>query len=416
MLQEILLKQKREYERKIGERYHTREVKVKGLDTDLISVVIGPRRAGKSFLCMHALKETNAGAYINFDDETLTGEVNFNDILNTLSFLYENPKTLLLDEIQNVPRWELIVNRLHREGYKLILTGSNSKLLSRELSTHLTGRNLQTSVLPFSCREILTFFGPSFTPGEKQTLAMKYITNGGFPEPWVKGYDFNDYLGSLFDALLFRDIVQRYKIRDTVLLYAISKYLVTNLAGEYSMRSLVKAVNANSDRTVGKYLGYLEEVFLFFRVPRFSFKVKEQIKSSQKIYCFDTGFYQARAFAFSPNTGQLFENAVAIELWRRQTTGKETIYYWKNDQKEEVDFVIHSGIKTEHLIQVCADIREPKVLSREIRSLLKAGAELQCNHLTIITLETEKTETHSWFGVKGEIEFIPFWKWASVSI
>jgi predicted AAA+ superfamily ATPase len=253
--------------------------------------------------------------------------------------------------------------------------------------------------------------GGEMTTAEKQTLCLKFVRDGGFPEPWVKKIEFGNYLGSLFDAVLFRDIVQRYNIRFPGLLADLSRYLISNIAGEFTFRSLTKAVNASSDHTIRKYLGFLGEAFLFFKIPRFSFKVREQIKSAQKIYCYDNGFYLAKAFLLSPNTGKLFENAVAIELMRRAVEDERSIFYWKNDLKEEVDFVVRAGMRTEALIQVCADISDPKVKARETRSLLKAGAALDCKRLIVITNDSETTELYQWFGLNAEIEFVPIWKW-----
>ncbi len=416
MLQEIVLKQKQEYERRLTETYISREVVMKGMDTDLMSVVIGPRRAGKSFFCMHALREVNNKAYVNFDDETLFGVTRFDEIMSAVGVVYDQPKTLLFDEIQNVPQWELIVNRLQREGYRLILTGSNSKLLSRELSSHLTGRHVQTCLLPFSFREVISLSESSLTNAEKQIAFAKYIINGGFPEPWVKNLDSRSYLASLFDSVLFKDIVKRYNIRFPVLLDNLSKFLISNISAEFTLKSLTRAVNAKSDHTIEKYYGYLEEAFLFFKVPRFSYKVREQMKTANKLYCYDSGFYQAKAFRFSANRGNLLENAVAIELRRRELEGMLNLFYWKNDQKEEVDFVVQQGMSIEQLIQVSADVSNPAVNNREIRSLLKAGAELRCNRLIILTDNVEKSETHGWFGLKGEIEYMPLWKWLLAGI
>ncbi len=416
MLQDIVIKQKQEYERRLREPYIRRQTRLKGINTDMINVVIGPRRAGKSFFCIRTLSDLQNVTYLNFDDESLIEVRDFNDIMIAIKSVYGQSRTLLLDEVQNVTNWELIVNRLQREDYHLILTGSNSKLLSSELSTHLTGRHLQTCLLPFSFSEVVKLSMNEKSSMDRQSLLMQYINQGGFPEPWVKQFDFRDYLGSLFDSILYKDIVKRHKIRFPLLLENISKYLISSITGEYTARSLTKAVGAKSDHTVMKYFYHLEEAFVFFQIPRFSFKVKQQIKTASKVYCYDTGFHMARAFSFSPDTGKLFENVVAIELRRKELEGNIHLSFWKNDLKEEVDFVVQQGIKVTQLIQVCADIGSAEVNKREARALLKASKELKCDRLTIITIDIEKTEKHSWFGLKANIEYIPFEKWISIGI
>jgi predicted AAA+ superfamily ATPase len=381
------------------------------LTTDLISVVIGPRRAGKSFFSIHSAGTMTGVGYANFDEERLLKVGNFDEIISALRSVYGDPKTLLFDEIQNLDRWEIIANRLHRDGYKLILTGSNSNLLGSDLATHLTGRRFSTHLFTFSFREVMSLLKDNNTDADKQQRCFEYVTKGGFPEVWVKNYDPVDYLSTLFDSIILKDIVKRYRLRFPNALIYLAQTLITHMIGEFSSTSIQKLAKFNSQHTAEKYLGYLEEAFLLFSIPRFSFKVSEQQKSGKKIYCYDNGFFQAKAFRFSLNQGKLFENAVAVELRRREMEGKCRIFYFKNQKQEEVDFVIQQGLKIIQLIQVCYSLSEPKVKEREIRGLLKASTELECNNLIIITNDLEATEKHSWFGNAGEIQFIPLWKW-----
>jgi len=412
MTQDILTSQKAEFERKLREPYVQREAVIIGLTTDLISVVIGPRRAGKSFFSIHSAGSLSSGVgYANFDEERLLSISNFDEIISAIRLVYGNPKTLFFDEIQNLDHWEIIVNRLHREGYKLILTGSNSRLLGSDLATHLTGRHFSTYLFPFSFREVMSLPGNNDTTIDKQQRCFEYVTRGGFPEVWVKNYDPVEYLSTLFDSIILNDIVKRYRVRYPNALVDLAHILITNMTGEFSSTSIQKLAKFNSFSTVEKYMGFLEEAFLLFRIPRFSFKVKEQKISGKKIYCYDNGYFQAKAFRFSQNTGKLFENAVAIELRRRKMAGNCRLFYYKNQKGEEVDFVIQQGLKITQLIQVCYSFSEPKVKEREIRALLKASAELDCHKLMVITHDVEATEKHSWFGNTGEIEFIPLWKW-----
>jgi len=411
MIQDIISGQKAELERKLKESYIPRETSMKGFESDLINVVIGPRRAGKSFFSMHTTGLVPGIGYVNFDEERLLKVENFDEIISAVKAVYSDPHIFFFDEIQNVNQWEIIANRLHREGFKLILTGSNSHLLSSDLATHLTGRHYATALFPFSFREVMKLFPQSVTTIERQQRCFEYVIKGGFPELWVKNYDTVEYLTTLFDSIILKDIVKRYKVRFPNALIDLAQILITNITGEFSNTSIQKLANFNSIHTVEKYIGYLEEAFLIFSLPRFSYKIKEQKSAGKKIYCFDNGYYQAKAFSFSKNIGKLFENAVAIELKREEMAKNTGLFYYKNQKQEEVDFVVQENRQITKLIQVCYAISEPKVKEREIRSLLKASAELKCDRLLVITNDYEQTEKHSWFGFEGEIEFIPLWKW-----
>ncbi|MCX6250342.1 MAG: ATP-binding protein [Bacteroidetes bacterium] len=257
----------------------------------------------------------------------------------------------------------------------------------------------------------MTLFPLSGNVSDRQQRCFEYITKGGFPEVWVKNYDPGEYLMALFDSIILKDIVKRYHVRFSNALTDLAQILITNITGEFSCTSIQKLAGFNSIHTVVKYLSYLEEAFLLFSIPRFSYKITEQKKANKKIYCYDNGYFQAKAFKFSANTGKLFENAVAIDLKRKELAGGSRLYYYKNQKQEEVDFVVQEEMKITHLIQVCYQITEPKVKEREIRALLKAGTELKCNQLIVITNDYEQIENHSWFGKNGDITFIPLWKW-----
>ena len=317
----------------------------------------------------------------------------------------------MLDEIQNLKNWELFVNRLQRQGYNLVITGSNSKLLSQELSTHLTGRHLLINVFPFSFKEFLKLENKELTEGEVKTRLLSYLTYGGYPEPLIKNLDHRDYLSTLFDSIIYKDIIKRFKIRSVQGLEDLATYLISNIAKEYSYNTLSKMTRCKSVHTIEKYLSYLEEAFIFFKLNRYSFKVKEQISSGKKIYCIDNGLIHAKAFKLSYDMGRLYENLVAIELKKLEMNGSANIYYWKSKAHEEVDFVVKSGLKVNQLIQVCYDTDEIKTKEREIKALIKAGLEFNCKNLLIITADYEAEEKVSWFGNKGKIKFIPLWKW-----
>ncbi len=411
MIRDILLIQKREIERMLKQKYIKREAVLKKINNDLIKVIMGPRRAGKSFFAVHMLNRSGTFGYVNLDDEKLADVKDYDEIVNAVNSLYNDPEFLLFDEIQNLEKWELFVNRLQRQGNNLVITGSNSKLLSRELATHLTGRHLPINIFPFSFREYLNLDNNELTESEIKTRLSSYLTYGGYPEPLVKELDYKDYLSTLFQSIIYKDIIKRFRIRSAQAIDDLAVYLISNIGREFSYNTLSKVTKCKSVHTVEKYLNYLEESFIFFRVSRFSFKVREQRGSNKKIYCIDNGFVYAKAFKFSPDIGRLYENLVAIELKKLEMDGLANIYYWKNPQQEEVDFVVKQGLKIKQLIQVCCDVDDIKTRKREVRALLKASRELNCKNLLVITRDYEGEGESSWFGIKRKVKFVPLWKW-----
>ncbi|MEK6972935.1 MAG: ATP-binding protein, partial [archaeon] len=359
----------------------------------------------------HELQKLGSFGYVNFDDEQLAKIDNFNEILAAVDSLYGSPHFLLLDEIQNFPKWELLANRLQRQGRNLFLTGSNSNLLGAELATHLTGRHTLAYIFPFSFAEFLELEKKSLTTPETKQKLLEFATYGGFPEPAVKKLDYADYISRLFDAIFYKDIVARYKIRRIKAMQEIARILFSNVAREFSYNSLKKSISGTSTITLQRFVLYLEEAFVFFEVPRFSFKPKEQVHSNKKIYCFDNGFVFAKAFKSSPDWGRLFENLVAIELKKGEIEQRHKVFFWKNAQHEEVDFVIKHGTKITALMQVCYDISNPDTKKREIRALIKAKQELKCDNLIVLTNDYGNEEEAEWFGEKAKIKYIPLWKW-----
>lgn len=411
MLKDILILQKREFQNRIKELYIQRETDFKKLNAPLIKIIVGPRRAGKSFFALHFLSELDNFGYINFDDERLVELKDYDSLVEAINSVYKNPKNILFDEIQNLDKWELFANRLARQGFNLIITGSNSKLLSKELATHLTGRHFLINLFPFSFKEYLNLFKKDLTTNEIKNKFDEYLFEGGYPEPKIKKIDNKDYLISLFDSIIYKDIVRRYNIRNPDKINDLAYYLMSNISNEYSFNSLKKLTSIESTHTIEKYLEYLEEGFIFFSVKRFSYKVKEQLSSIKKIYCIDNGFISSKSFRTSPDYGRLYENLTAIKLKKLELDNKINFYYWKNQQQQEVDFVIKKGLKVHKLIQVCYDVDNLETKKREIRALISASKELKCKNLLIITRDKEMEKSFEWFGVKRKIKFIPLWKW-----
>lgn len=405
--------QKRELQARLSEPYVERQLPFRVRDDGLIKVIIGPRRCGKSFLAMHLLDRVASPGYVNFDDERLVAMDDYDRLIAAVNAVYGSPRHLLLDEIQNLPKWELFVNRLQRQGYRLLLTGSNAHLLSSELATHLTGRHLPIVLLPFSFAESLNAFPAARTGPELTEAFHRYARDGGYPEPLLRDVDRDFYLRTLWDSVLYKDIVRRRRIRSVAGLEELAGYLLANIGREYSLNRLTTVTRCRSVHTVAKYIDHLEEAFLFFSLRRFSFKVREQATANRKIYCIDNGMVTARATRFSPDLGRLVENLVAVALHKRALDGACQVFYWKDDQQREVDFVVKEGIRVAQLIQVCWDMTAANTRRRETRALLQAGRELACDRLLVLTADTDAEQEVEWYGMRGRVRLRPIWRWLS---
>jgi len=350
-------------------------------------------------------------AYVNFDDERLRDLDSCDELIQALPSVYGHTRRVFFDEIQNLPRWEMFVNRLHREGYDLTLTGSNANLLSSELATHLTGRFIAQTILPFSFDEYLEAGAGELTEAQKTASFRDYLEQGGFPEIRVKHLDYRSYLTTLLDAVLFKDVVRRHRIRSAQGIGNVAQYALSNTAREYSFARMREVAGTRSDHSVKKYLGLLEEAYILFSLARFSPKARLLVTAPRKLFCYDNGLITARGLRSSPDLGRLLENAVAVDLRRRSLDAGFRLSYWKNQQQEEVDFVVQDGYTAVALIQVCWDPHPPHTRSREMRALLKASRDVRCDHLFLLTADQEGEESVEWFGIKRAVKVVPAWKW-----
>lgn len=420
MLKATVFKQQGDKERLLARAYITRTKEKdaqKWISSDLIKVILGPRRAGKSVFALMLLKDQEF-AYFNFDDESLPGEekIDLDELMSELQQVYGDTKYILFDEIQNLPNWELFVNRLHRTGYNLVLTGSNASLLSKELATHLTGRHIPIEILPFDFKEILKAKKYEFSeqklflPEEKAKLQgyiTGYMTNGGYPEVVTKDVEPRGYLDVLFDAVLFKDVIKRHKVRFSKQIDSLGTYLINNVSSQYTARKLASTLEFKSDVTVAKYLAYLTEAYLVFSLDRHSTKATMRLQLPKKTYVVDNGLVTAKAVQHSPNSGKLMENLVFMELVKRGHQPNRELFYYKTRNDREIDFVLKKGYEVAELIQVCYDITSPDVEEREVKALLEAGQELNVTKLTLLTWN-EKREVEKG-GVT--IQFVPLWEW-----
>lgn len=418
MIKNILAQHKHERDSFLQKEYVPRErVKEmkKQLKSPLIKVIKGPRRSGKSVSAFILLKSENF-AYVNFDDDKLLG-VDTDDLIKGIFSIYKNPNFFLFDEIQNVNNWELFINKLHRRGYNLILTGSNSRLLSQELSTALTGRHIAFELLPFNFIEFLKAKDISIkeplipeTKGIVLQETDEFMKNGGFPEiTTTPNINIKAYLDALFDAVLLKDVIKRKKVRFPQKLYELASYFITNCGVHTSFTKLKNSLQFNSVNTLEAYATHLEESYLFFLLNRFSYKMKEQLKAQKKLYLVDTGFVQAKSFQFSPNIGRLMENVVFIELVKRGFRPNQELFYYMTRNGKEVDFIIKEGNSISQLLQVWNADEQSNADSkkREFSALIEAKKELNCDKLAAITWDKEGEETCN--GAK--ISYIPLWKW-----
>ena len=377
-----------------------------------ILAILGVRRCGKSILSfILARKVGKKFGYVNFDDERLI-RVKTEDLDKILQCFYElygeDVDLVILDEIQNVYGWELFANRLRRTK-KVILTGSNSKLLSGELATHLTGRHIDIILYPFSFKEVLEFIPNIYSTRDITKVRKKlkeYVQSSGFPEVRTFG---PNVVVKIYEDIINKDCIRRYKIKNEESFRELASYLVSNFSNEFTYSKLLNICKIKDVHTVKNYVNYLKEAYLIIVLDRYSPKLKQQILAPKKVYNVDHGLCNFVSFRISKDIGKIFENIVCVELMREKTINYDMeIYYWKDYQQNEVDFVVKRKTKVDKLIQVCYDVEEKK--EKEVRSLIKASKELKCNDLLVITNDYETEEKIN----EKKIKFVPLWKWLLV--
>jgi len=421
ILKEILKTQKQEIQDKLAQQEIIERqylgISLKYLKAPNILTILGVRRSGKSFLAMQisqALKQTTG--YVNFEDERLASITtqDLNKVLQAIYEVYGNVELVVLDEVQNVPKWELFAARLRRTK-KVIITGSNSKLLSGELATHLTGRHIDITIYPFSFKEFsnMKTFPDVVTTLERAKIKAKleeYVKGSGFPEYKIFG---KQIIRTIYNDIIFKDCILRYNIKKENTFTSLAHYLVSNFSKEISFQKLAKIFKLGDVHTAKNYVSYLQNAYAIFLLKRFSYKLKEQELAAKKVYNIDQGFSNFIAFNTSNNKSLVFENIVAVQLLRNNTLLEKDseIYYWKSPEGYEVDFVVKEGSKVKQLIQVCYDLQDENTRKRELRALIKASKELRCKDLLVITNDFEDEQQLEWFGKKAKIKFIPLWKW-----
>ena len=379
------------------------------IKNDFVIIISGIRRSGKSIL-LNQIRKKHEGYYLNFDDERL---INFKiedfKVLEELFIeLYGEKRIFYFDEVQNIPMWERFVRRLHDERKKVFITGSNASILSKELGTHLTGRYLMLQMFPFSFKEFLSL--KKFELNKNSIYLTKsraeirkyfedYFINGGFPE-YIRESN-PEYLKILYENIVYRDILVRYKISSEKNLKELVYLAVNSISKEISFNSLKKILGFGSSTTVKNYFDYFENSFLIFLISKFDYSLRKQIYYNKKVYCIDNGLAKYIGFRVTPDKGKLLENMVFIELKRR---GKELYYY---SDKRECDFVVkHITSSIKEAIQVCYDLtRENR--EREVEGLVETMKKFKLKEGLILTYDQEEE-----FKIEDKKIIIkPAWKW-----
>ena len=413
-MKNILLNQRQERDNLLSHPYlsrHTNHDFEGLLSSKQIKLITGPRRSGKSTQALLMLRGKNF-AYLNFDDNALLSRWDEELVMAMLSDVYPGYEYLLLDEVQNLDNWDLWVSKLYRNGVNMVITGSNAKLLSSEMATVLTGRYLQVQMYPFSLGEFFDYFQLHPSRSEVKTHQLKqaqddYLRNGGYPETVEARSITQSYLSTLFDSIVWKDVAKRHKVRNVTDLNDLAMYLVSNFCNPLSYNDVATDLGLSSVSTTKKYMGYLNEPYLFFYLPRYNNKLKLMKKAPQKVYLVDNGFVAAKAFSLSENLGRLLENQVFVELLRRGYDTEKSLFYYRSRNDKETDFVTRNGNRIESLIQVCYDLSSPKTEKREVDSLIECAGELKCDNLYIITWNEERTIEKDGYV----IQVVPVMRW-----
>lgn len=392
-LELILTDQQEELEAKRNDWLcHRSEESLIDLKSPQAQVVIGVRRSGKSTLCFQALE--NAGvkyAYADFDDERLEGmeAKQLNDVLEVLYKIYGDFDYLFLDEIQDVEGWHLFVNRMLRKKMHVIITGSNAKLLSGELATHLSGRAKEIHLYPFSFAEYCDM--KEVDKGKKTTKAEafrraafdEYMKEGGFPELLVID-DKRTYITDLVDNILKRDIEQRYKISYKAAFEQLAHHLLNVSPTVVVNTDLAEVFHIRSEHTVKNYVAYLRQTFMLIGIKKYAPKSKVRV-TQEKVYAVDVAMMNQRENAFAgENLGWRLETVVLIQLLRKCKQNGWDLYYL-NERSGECDFIVCDGNNVLQAVQVSYDVSSDKALKRELNGLLLANRQTKCENLLLLT-------------------------------
>lgn len=359
-------------------------------------IITGVRRCGKSTFLHQLIKKQKKSYYLNLEDPRLEGFelVDFNKVELIMKELYGEGGIYFFDEIQNIQKWEKFIRYLVDKKEKVVITGSNAQLLSKELGTRLTGRHLQVEMFPFSFNEFLDIEKLN----QSNESFKEYLSMGGFPE-FLKKKSPN-ILHELLSDIVMKDIATRFNIKNTNTLNKIAVFLISNVGKEFSYNSIKKMFEIKSVQSVIDYISFFENAYLLFTIPRFSYSFKQQKVNPKKVYSIDNGLSNNVSASFSKDYGKMLENLVFIILRRKY---KEIFYF---QEKKECDFVIKEKGKITQAIQVCYDFNEENK-DREINGLLEALEKFNLKRGLILTNNQEDE-----FDKEGKKIIVkPVWKW-----
>jgi len=404
-----------------------REIRLKPTK-DFSIAIIGPRRAGKTFACYYLIKKLNLEdskyLFVNFEDDEIKRR-NREEIVKCIQThveIYgEEPEFIFFDEVQNLADWQSFVYSLiEKKRYFIFLTGSSSKLLSREIATQLRGRSLNCVVFPFSFKEFLLSRAiqikkiySSIEEAKIKKFLDEYLRNGGFPQVVLNEIDGKTFAREYMDVVLYRDLVERFEIENVDAARYLLYSLVENFSKEFSVNKIYQGMKKKgmevSNKVLYSYLSYIQEVFFSFLVKKFHYSYRKSELTIPKVYVNDLGIASNFSeYRFSENIGRLMENLVFLELKKLELENLiEGIFYWKDYQQHEVDFVVKEGLEIKQLIQVTYANGKDEIEKREIRALLKASDLLNCKNLFIITWDYEDEIKIN----DKTIKCLPLWKW-----
>ena len=411
----VVLDQKEELEKmKTQEFCHRPQEDLINMNSNLAQVVIGVRRSGKSTLCFNALQKAGVSyAYVNFDDEKLASLTldDMDTVLDVLYRVFGDFSHLFLDEIQNIEGWHLFANRMLRKRIHLIITGSNSKLLSGELASHLTGRHHQIELFPFSFADYCAYNRIATNPLTTKNRGLlagafdRYTKQGGFPELLVEP-DAKSYIDSLLHSIITQDIQKRFNIRYTDTLLMLVNHLLNQAPALIVKDTLQKIFGFKSHHTVGNYLSYLKQTYLISTISKYSGKSRQRTRN-ELYYPIDVAFMNNRQDAFSgENLGWRLETIVYLELRRRAKSVSQDIYYY-DQGTSQADFIVCDGNRSLEVYQVTYSMEKEKTRKREIKGAVAGAKGTNCRKVFILTdHETETIEDDGY-----TIEVLPVWEW-----
>lgn len=409
------------------ERHLRVDLEISGSPVNKIVTITGPRRAGKTFyfyqvirgLLLEGTRVTEI-VYINFEDERIlpmgAGELHL--ILDAYLELYPGQirPYLFFDEIQNIEGWDKFVRRLNEQGHIIFITGSNSRMLSHDIATVLRGRTITYELFPLSFQEFLELKGISPDSGliygkyrhEAAWLFNDYLFSGGYPEivltekEAIRGKIIQDY----FNTVFYRDLVERYRIKNMELLRQWLKMLIGNIAARISFRKAENDFKSRgmkiSGSTLAQFSRYVEDIFFGFFVEMYSESERKRQVNPKKFYLIDQAIFNYLSMSFSENRGRLLENTVFLELRRRGMT----VSYFQTKRGNEIDFVALDG-EGINLFQVCYDMKQLESAAREKKALFAGMTELNLQTGMVLTMN----EKHEVKTQGRTLQILPVWEW-----